>query len=531
MTQSLPYNPTIRDLCRVSFRNASAKEVKYTGPILKGLLGSFGVHAFLGANLMFIHPVLGLLSLVPLLGGIKAARDSGQAFREQYAASIENPDIWTEYVDPKVLEGSAALLDTPITTVIEQGLAHRISLGKFLPPNLRGAINPNHLNPASLSQGSTALPTTAPGSDAMPTEPIPNDGTAKDGLQSTHDAYVPLPRALVQLDESAPHLFMWGRTREGKSETLKYLIGAQSQVWYLTSKITDKVPDHWRGYQACGPSLCDQVEWLLDTWEYRFLEHLEGKAQAPEWFVIDEVIGILKSLKTKGANRKKGHTGKDLAIRLSGFIVECVTAGAAVNAYVGLLSQTANSGPIGVDLDLLKNFSVVCCGWRKKKQMPDAYSKLTEYRLSPEQRQEVVGLQGYWQLWEAQGEPTLSQVPLSSLALQTVSPCPTSGSGANDCEQEDEPQPLILEDGTCYYPEQWQISSLVEELLKKNLNPCRPVELGKTAWAKRVGRAKVIPQDFNGEAMELVIADLCRIYEQFAVDAERRLYLKGAAEE
>lgn len=35
---------------------------------------------------------------------------------------------------------------------------------------------------------------------------------------------VTLPRAIAQLDDAAPHLFMVGRTREGKSETLKHLI-------------------------------------------------------------------------------------------------------------------------------------------------------------------------------------------------------------------------------------------------------------------------------------------------------------------
>jgi len=224
-----------------------------------------------------------------------------------------------------------------------------------------------------------------------------------------------LPRAVARLDEAAPHLFMVGRTREGKSETLKHLIGAEKRVWYVTSKATDKVPSHWQGFRVGGPNLGAQMTWLLDQWEASFLNHLEGKDQQREWFVIDEAVGILQSLKTKGF--------KPVAERLRGFIVELLTAGAAVNAFGGILSQTGNAGPLGVDEDLLKNFSIVGCGKRKKAQMVKAFCKLTDLRLTGEQEAEILGLPGYWQLWENNG-PCLSQVPLSDLPLKEVIPCP-----------------------------------------------------------------------------------------------------------
>jgi hypothetical protein len=224
-----------------------------------------------------------------------------------------------------------------------------------------------------------------------------------------------LPRAIARLDEAAPHLFMVGRTREGKSETLKHLIGSEKRVWYVTSKATDKVPAHWQGFRVGGPQLGEQMTWLLDQWEASFLHHLEGKDQQREWFVIDEAVGILQSLKTKGF--------KPVADRLRGFIVELLTAGAAVNAFGGLLSQTGNAGPLGVDEDLLKNFSIVGCGKRKKAQMVKAFCKLTDLRLTGEQEAEILALPGYWQLWENNG-PCLSQVPLSDLSLKEVSPCP-----------------------------------------------------------------------------------------------------------
>ena len=233
-------------------------------------------------------------------------------------------------------------------------------------------------------------------------------------MPSSGDAVL-LPRAVARLDEAAPHLFMVGRTREGKSETLKHLIGAEKRVWYVTSKATDQVPSHWQGYRVGGPHLGAQMTWLLDQWEAALLNHLEGADKGREWFVIDEAVGILQSLKTKGF--------KEVSDRLRGFIVELLTAGAAVNAMGGILSQTGNSGPLGIDLDLLQNFSIVACGKRKKAQMIAAFGKLTGIRLSSEQEAEILHLQGYWQLWENNG-PTLSQVPLSELPFKDVVACP-----------------------------------------------------------------------------------------------------------
>lgn len=278
------------------------------------------------------------------------------------------------------------------------------------------------------------------------TTAIPNNG----------DNAQPLPREIAQLDDAAPHLFMVGRTREGKSETLKHLIGAERRVWYVTSKATDKVPEHWKGYRVGGPMLGEQMSWLLDQWEASLLNHLEGKDSDREWFIIDEAVGILQSLKTKGF--------KDVAERLRGFIVEMVTAGAAVSAFMGILSQTGNAGPLGIDEDLLKNFSVVGCGKRKKAQMIKAFCKLTDLKLTADQETEVLNLPGYWQLWENNG-PCLSQVPLSNLSLKDVLPCPTNDK-QNDAAQN--PDEAI---------------ALVTEVLSKASSPLRASEIRK---AKRL---------------------------------------------
>jgi hypothetical protein len=183
------------------------------------------------------------------------------------------------------------------------------------------------------------------------------------------------------------------------------------------------------------------------------LSHLEGKDSDREWFIIDEAIGILQSLKTKG------H--KAIAARLAGFVVECVTSGAAVGSLVGILTQSGNAGPLGIDEDLLKNFSVVGCGKRKKAQMIKAFCKLTDLKLTAEQEAEILSLEGYWQLWENNG-PCLSQVPLSQLVLKDVLPCPTNDR-QNDAAQN--PDEAI---------------ALVREVLSKAESPLRASEIRKT---------------------------------------------------
>ena len=279
-------------------------------------------------------------------------------------------------------------------------------------------------------------------------------------------AVTTLPRAVVQLDEAAPHLLLVGRTREGKSETLKYLLGSERKVWYVTSKVTDRVPQHWRGYRVGGPQLGGQVDWLLDQWEASLLSHLEGNDTTREWVVIDEAVGILQSLRTKG------H--KATSERLRGFLVEAVTAGAAVSSFVGLLSQTGNAGPLGIAEDLLKNFSVVTCGKRKKSQMARAFCKLTDLRLTDQQQEEILSLDGYWQLWE-NGGPCLSQVPLSQVALKEVVACPTGDGLARPASPSHE--------------------TLVREILGRASSPLRASEVRKMRRAFKDGMT--LPQVEN----------------------------------
>ena len=256
-----------------------------------------------------------------------------------------------------------------------------------------------------LAQGATQTPkprstTTAPGT----TNPSPEH------VES-------LPVAAVALDEAAPHLYLWGRTQNGKTETLKYLLQEEDKVHYVTSKGTDTVPVNWHGWQVSGQSLGAQVTWLLDKWETAYQMHQQGGSRR-EWFVIDEAVGIVKALTTKG------H--KDVATRLVAFIVEVLTAGASQKAYLALLSQTSNSGPIQVDLDILKNCRVVACSKGRRDQMIAAFTKLTDYKIKASHEKQIEQLKGYWQLWDGLDGPTLSQIEPTKIDVRAVQSCPIS---------------------------------------------------------------------------------------------------------
>ena len=226
-----------------------------------------------------------------------------------------------------------------------------------------------------------------------------------------------LPMMPVALDDAAPHLYLWGRTQNGKTETLKYLLQGEKIVHYVTSKGTDTVPIDWHGWQVSGKSLGAQVTWLLDKWEMAYQMHQQGRSER-EWFVIDEAVGIVKALTTKG------H--KEVAARLVAFIVEVLTAGASQKAYLALLSQTSNSGPIQVDLDILKNCRVVACSKGRRDQMIAAFTKLTDYKIKPAQEKQIEQLNGYWQLWDGPGGPTLSQIEPTKIEVRAVQSCPVS---------------------------------------------------------------------------------------------------------
>lgn len=230
-----------------------------------------------------------------------------------------------------------------------------------------------------------------------------------------------LPIAPVALRDDAPHLLLWGRTRAGKTHTARYLLSDSVTVHYVTVKATDTVPVNWTGYRLDPRTLNEQVTWLLDDWEGRFYARLDGQTEGTEWFLMDELITI------------KSQLEKPLAERLEAFIKQVITAGAAVGAFLGILTQSSNAGELGIAADLLKNCAIVGCTGQRKTNlgMAQAFAKYAGYRLTSEQLSQVKALDGYWQIWDNNG-PCLSQISYSETDTKALDLCPVveaSGKG------------------------------------------------------------------------------------------------------
>lgn len=415
------YIPTVADFLRASHENQLAKNVTYTKPIGLGVLGALGMHSFFGITLMSINPLLALASLIPILLGVKTAIASHRQFNAEYSASVENPDDWQEFLAPEKLTMVQGIgLDRPLHEIIQAGMSRGT-------PEL-GAPLPGKRQPPTLGASQANYPANSPTANiglsmagfTVSTAIAPNSGTAKTGL----------PLKPPELDESAPHLLLLGGTREGKTEALRYLLAGQPRVTYLTTKVTDHVPAHWGGYCVGGNAKLRQLIWFMDYWAERLDAHLTGKDTEPEWIVADEAIGHRVSLK---------NAGKSLCDRWDGLMLETCTAGAAVGLYSAILCQTKNSGPIGIDLDILQqNYSVIAAVKRKRSLGFGVFEKMAGVKLTDEQKAEVLQLSGYYQLWmDGNGEPAVGQLAPIATTTRLVETCP-----AIPDESEDEAAPV-----------------------------------------------------------------------------------------
>lgn len=421
--QKQTYVPTVADFLRASHENQLAKNVQYTKPIGLGVLAGFGMHSFFGITLMSIHPLLALVSLGPVALGVRRAMASHQAFDREYSASVENPDDWQDFLPPEKLSMVQRIgLDRPLREIIQEGMSRGTpDMGAALPgkrqPPMLGAnqadcpaIYPtvNTGYQAAISTGSSAI--------------AQNSGMEKPGL----------PLKPPELDESAPHLLLLGGTREGKTEALRYLLAGQQRVTYLTTKVTDHVPTHWGGYCVGGSAKIRQLTWFMDYWAERLDLHLTGKDTEPEWIVADEAIGHRVSL--KNADRK-------LSDRWDGLMLETCTAGAAVGIYSAILCQTKNSGPIGLDLDILQqNYSVIAAVKRKRSLGFGVFEKMAGVKLTDEQRSQVLQLSAYYQLWmDGNGEPAVGQLLPIQTPTKLVEPCPEIPSDDDDSSDDAPP--------------------------------------------------------------------------------------------
>jgi len=124
--------------------------------------------------------------------------------------------------------------------------------------------------------------------------------------------------------------------------------------------------------------------------------------------------------------------------------------------------------------------------------MVKGFCKLTDLRLTGEQEAEILNLPGYWQLWEHNG-PTLSQVPLSAIALKDVVVCPTN-----------DKQSQVATDAT-------EAIALIREVLSKASSP---LTAGAIRQSKRLFKNHMALADVEQLLSDMVTRG------QVAMDAE-----------
>ncbi|MEM0978888.1 MAG: hypothetical protein AAGH78_01305 [Cyanobacteria bacterium P01_H01_bin.58] len=224
-----------------------------------------------------------------------------------------------------------------------------------------------------------------------------------------------LPVAPVQLSGNAPHLLLFGRSQNGKTNTAAHVL-ADIQVDYISLKASDTVPDSWNGYLISPTKTDDQLNWVLDQWELMLNTSLESDSKkAKRAFVVDEYISIYALVKNPTKERLKT------------FYIRLLTTGAGLGLIGGILTQTSNAGALDIPADILKNCSTIAVTGEQKNNswMAKVFSKFTGYQLDGEQKKQVKQLSGYWQIWDNDG-PCLSQVPVYSGSLKPLENCPTN---------------------------------------------------------------------------------------------------------
>lgn len=224
-----------------------------------------------------------------------------------------------------------------------------------------------------------------------------------------------LPVAPVQLSGNAPHLLLFGRSQNGKTNTAAHVL-ADIQVDYISLKASDTVPDSWNGYLISPTKTDAQINWVLDQWELMLNTSLESNSRKVKHaFVVDEYISIYALI---------SNPTKD---RLKTFYIRLLTTGAGLGLIGGILTQTSNAGALDIPADILKNCSTVAVTGEQKNNswMATVFSKFTGYQLDEAQKKQVKRLSGYWQFWDKDG-PCLSQIPVYSGSLKPLENCPTN---------------------------------------------------------------------------------------------------------
>ena len=204
------------------------------------------------------------------------------------------------------------------------------------------------------------------------------------------------------------HLGLIGPTRGGKTSTLVYLLGSKPKVTYVSMKMTDQVPLHWKGVLINRERTVADADAFCDYFNRRLSEHTSMRDMTEEWFIIDEALSLKSNLESKGKE------GKEAARRLQSLIVEAASLGMGVGLKLCLISQSPNAGQLGISVPDMENFTwvVACSEHLGFDKMTIYFKKLTGISIKGENAKMIKALTGFWQLWKWKGRAVLGQAPL-----------------------------------------------------------------------------------------------------------------------
>lgn len=425
----------VNDFLNRSFQNRLAKEVTYTKPVVLGVAASFGIHSFLGPILMGINPLLGLASLLPVFVGIRAAKASADEFFDTYEESIENPGLWTEFVNPDALAGTEKLLKKPVDEVIQEGLATRRQPGKPLPlhqqiKKLMEGTKVSHSSQAS-SQTENTKASRESCSDTTRAEPF-SDGTGQttDGKSSTplfEPSEVP-----TWPDET--HLFMVGLSGGAKTTVLQQATAnVDGPVIYLTIKTNDKAPPEWvalRLDKFAGIKMLRQLDWVVCELEALVRRGVKHR------LVIDEYPSIRDGAKiaAKLIDRRDEVLGelKTVPDRFEGLRDVYIRSGRSDEHYLGLLSQTPNGTDNFPSAKTQQGLKIVLCASQQSSEKFRFFAAWAKQLfgdfLSEPALEAIKSIRtGYWHLFSNGQGLVLNKTERPTAEMIPCQPCPTSG--------------------------------------------------------------------------------------------------------
>ncbi|HEY9879619.1 MAG TPA: hypothetical protein V6D29_14270 [Leptolyngbyaceae cyanobacterium] len=285
-------------------------------------------------------------------------------------------------------------------------------------PRILGSVNPalpavtpaQALPPAQpdMDKG-TVGPNTRLGAIAVPATPA--EEPAKGWANATYESPTAINRGILQLKPET-HLKLLAPSRGGKTNTLLHLLKDASRVTYITLKVKDEIPQHWRGYLLCPATIHSDIEFVMSQVKPIVNALLRGEETEPHWFVVDEALAITDLLESQAETKEE----QKLTQQFSSLIKLHLATGAGSGAMLALMSQTQNGSDIkGISAASLQNLWTVICGSERCADgfthMAGWYTKHVD-SLTGQQVAELRKLDnGFYQLASVKSEPLLCDFP------------------------------------------------------------------------------------------------------------------------